>query len=406
MPRPAFAPVSGSGARRVLPGGLALAGAAITFMSLYFAAGALMPLLVVYQRQWDLPPTVLALAFAVFAIGFLATVLTVGSLSDHVGRRPVLVGALMVQLVSNLAFLFAPDVGWVIVGRVLQGMATGAATTAFTAALVEIAPPNRKRLGVILGSICLTGGLAAGSLLAGFLIQFTAMANSIVFVGLSVATILGVVVIAFSPESLVSTPGALRSLIPRVAVPPSARAEFVAGAPVIAAIWMLSGLSGGLAPALVRSNFHVDSGLLNGVSGFVAPAASAGIGLGFARLDPRRSMIIGIFMSIAGAADIVGGLAGGWLPVMIIGQAIGGAGFGASFTAFLRLVVGLVAPHEHAGIAAVSYLLSYSAFGIPVVVAGLLVGRLGMASTVVWYAAVTVLLSLVGLRAQLQIDRA
>ncbi len=389
----------------MLPGGLALAGAAITFMSLYLAAGALMPLLVVYQRQWELPPTVLALAFAVFAIGFLAAVLTVGSLSDHVGRRPVLLGALMVQLVSNVAFLVAPDVGWVIVGRVLQGMATGAATTAFTAALVEIAPPNRKRLGVILGSICLTGGLAAGSLLAGFLIQFTTMANSIVFVGLSVATILGVVVIAFSPESLACTPGALRSLIPRVVVPPSARAEFVAGAPVIAAIWMLSGLSGGLAPALVRSNFHVDSGLLNGVSGFVAPAASAGVGLGFARLDPRRSMIIGIFMSIAGAAVIVGGLAGGWLPIMIIGQAIGGAGFGASFTAFLRLVVRLVAPHEHAGIAAVSYLVSYSAFGIPVVVAGLLVGRLGMAPTVVWYAAVTVLLSLIGLCAQLQIDR-
>ncbi|WP_036436459.1 MFS transporter [Mycobacterium sp. URHB0044] len=405
MPLPAFAPAPTSRVRRVLPGGLALTGAALTFTSLYLAAGALMPLLVVYQQQWDLAPAVLALAFAVFAVGFLAAVLTVGSLSDHVGRRPVLFGALTVQLVSNVAFLIAPDVGWVIAGRVLQGIATGAATTAFTAALVEIAPPNRKRLGVILGSICLTGGLASGSLLAGLLIQFTTTANSTIFIGLTVATILGVAVIAFCPESMARTPGALRSLLPRIAVPSSARAEFVAGAPVIAAVWMLSGLSGGLSPAMVRSIFHVDSGLLNGVSGFVAPAASVGIGLGFARLDPRRSMIIGIFMSIVGAAVIVGGLAGGWLPVMIIGQAIGGAGFGASFTAFLRLVVRLVAPHEHAGIAALTYLVSYSAFGIPVVIAGFVVGRLGMESTVFWYAGVTVLLALISLRAQLQINR-
>ena len=133
--------------RRTLPAGLALTGAAITFTSLYLAAGALMPLLVAYQEKWDLPAALLTLAFAVFAIGFLAAVLTLGSLSDHVGRRPVLMGALIIQLASNVMFLVAPDIGWVIAGRIVQGFATGAATTAFTAALVEFAPPNRKRPG-------------------------------------------------------------------------------------------------------------------------------------------------------------------------------------------------------------------------------------------------------------------
>ena len=83
--------------RRTLPAELALTGAAITFTSLYLAAGALMPLLVAYQEKWDLPAALLTLAFAVFAIGFLAAVLTLGSLSDHVGRRPVLMGALIIS---------------------------------------------------------------------------------------------------------------------------------------------------------------------------------------------------------------------------------------------------------------------------------------------------------------------
>ena len=39
------------------------------------------------------------------------------------------------------------------------------------------------------------------------------------------------------------------------------------------------GLSGGIAPSLVRSVFGLNSGLLNGLSGFIAPATSAVIGV-------------------------------------------------------------------------------------------------------------------------------
>ena len=157
MPSPDLAPVARR--RRTLPAGLALAGGAITFTSLYLAAGALTPLLVLYREQAGFAASLLTLAFAVYAIGFLAALLTLGSLSDHIGRRPVLIGALVIQLASNLMFLMAPDIGWVIAARIVQGAATGAATTAFTAALVEVAPANRKRLGTNLGSVGLTGGL-------------------------------------------------------------------------------------------------------------------------------------------------------------------------------------------------------------------------------------------------------
>lgn len=391
--------------RPTLPAGLALAGGAITFTSLYLAAGALTPLLVVYKEQWKFPAALLTLTFAVYAIGFLTAVLTLGSLSDHVGRRPVLIGALIIQLVSNVMFLVAPDIGWVLAARIVQGVATGAATTAFTAALVELAPPNRKRLGTILGSVGLTGGLGVGSLLGGLAIQLTTAANSIIFIVLTIITILGTGVIALSPESVTRTPGALRSLIPRVAFPPATRREFVAAAPVIAAVWMLAGLSGGLAPSMVRSVFQLDSGLLNGLSGFIAPATSAVIGLAFARVDPRRAMAIGIYASIVGAIGIISGVFAGILAIMIIGQAIAGVGFGASFTASLRLIFPLAAAHQRAGVVAGIYLVSYIAFGVPIVIAGQLAGALGEVSTVTWYSVLTVLLALVSLIAQLRIER-
>jgi MFS family permease len=384
---------------------LALTGAAIAFTSLYLAAGALTPLLVLYREQWKFPASQLTLAFAVYAVGFLAALLTAGSLSDYVGRRPALIGALIIQLASNVMFLAATGIGWVIAGRVLQGVASGAATTAFTAALVELAPPGQKRLGAILGSVSLTGGLALGSLLAGLAIQLTTAANSIVFIVLTVLTIVGIVAIAWSPETITRAPGALRSLVPHIAVPPSTRRELASAAPVIAAVWMLAGLSGGLAPSMVRSVFHLDSDLLNGVAGFIAPATSAVVGLAFARVDPRREMTIGIYASLAGAIGIAGGAIAGSLALMMIGQAIAGVGFGASFTAALRLIFPLAPAHQRAGVVAVIYLVSYTAFGVPIVVAGQLAGPLGLVSTVAWYSAATVLLALISLGAQLLLGR-
>jgi predicted MFS family arabinose efflux permease len=391
--------------RRTLSAGLAVAGTAVAFTSLYLAAGSLTPLLVAYRLLWKFPPSMLTLAFAAYAIGFLVAALTLGSLSDHIGRRPVLIAALAVQLASNLLFLVAPDIGWVIAGRIVQGIASGAATSAFTAAMVELAPEHKKRLGTILGSVSLTGGLAAGSLLAGLAIQFTPAANMIIFIALIVLTVIGGLVVVFSPETMKPNPGALRSMIPRVSIPPAARKEFAAAAPVVAAVWMLAGLSGGLAPSMVRSVFHLDSGLLDGLAGFVAPAVSAVIGLSFARVDSRRAMTIGIYSSIVGALGIIGGVFAGSLVIMIIGQAIAGVGFGACFTAALRLLFPLAPAHQRAGVVAAIYVVSYVAFGLPIIIEGQLVAPLGQIPAVVCYTALTVLLALISLIAQARLKR-
>jgi MFS family permease len=165
----------------VLSPGWALAGIALAFTSLYLGAGVLTPLLVVYKEQWDFSPSLLTLAFAVYAVGFLAAILTLGTLSDHIGRRPVLIGSLIIALAANVLFLLAPDIGWVIAGRIVQGVATGAASSALTAALVEVAPANRKRLGTVLGSVSVSGGLAIGSLLAGLASSISTAVCSMAF---------------------------------------------------------------------------------------------------------------------------------------------------------------------------------------------------------------------------------
>lgn len=392
--------------RRVLPNGVALAGTALAFTSFYLGAGALTPLLVVYRARWGFPPSTLTLAFAVYAVGFLVAALVLGSLSDHVGRRPVLLAAIGVQLASNVVFLLAPDPAWIIAGRVIQGIASGAATSAFTASLVELSPAGKTRRGAVLGSIGLTGGLAIGSLLAGLAIQLAGpRADSVIFVVLITLTALGLVAVALSPETVNRTPGVLQSLVPRIVIPRSARPEFFAAAPVVAAVWMLAGLSGGIAPSLVRSVFHLDSGFLNGFAGFVAPAVSVLAGLLSARLLPRRAMFLGIWAAILGAVTIIGGVLAGLLPLMIVGQAVAGVGFGASFTAALSLSLPLASAHQRAGLVAGLYVVSYTAFGVPIVIEGQLVEPIGEIPAVIAYTLLTLLLAVISLVAQRRMAR-
>lgn len=390
--------------RPTLPSPVALVGTAVAFTSLYLGAGALTPLLVDYKERFAFAPAMLNIAFAVYAAGFLVSVLVLGSLSDHVGRRPVLIGGLIVQLASNLVFLTAQDVSWVISGRIIQGIASGAATAAFTAAMVEFAPEHNRKLGATLGSVTLTGGLALGSLLGGLTIQLTPQANSVIFTVLIAMTILGVLVAIFSRETGRPGPGAARSMIPNVAVPRHARAEFFGAAPVVAAVWMLAGLSGGLAPSMVHTVFGISSPFWGGFAGFVAPAIAVLTGLAIAKTRSRTAMILGIYASIAGSVVIIGGILLPNLPLMIVGQAIAGIGFGSSFTAALQLLIPLVNPEHRAGIVAAVYVVAYAAFGIPIVAEGLIAEHTGDVAAVVGYTILTIALAAISLIAQLRLQ--
>jgi len=387
-------------ARRPLPPSTAFIGSAAVFAALYVAAGAPTPLLVVFEQQWRFPAWVLTVAFASYALGLLAALLVAGSLSDHIGRRPVLIGSLLVELGAMLMFVFAPGIGWVIAARTVQGIATGAATSAFSASVVEHAPERHKKLGTIITSVAPAGGLGVGALLTGAAVQFSSHATLIVFTSLAVIMILGTGVAAFSAETVSSHPGAARSLIPHVSVPRAARREFVASIPVHAAAWMLAGLFMGLVPTILRDLLDLHSGLLNGATAFVEPAAAAVAGLFLGRLTPRRTVFVGGAGVLLGTAVIEAGVASGTLSLLWVGGIVGGVGFGASFSGAVRTIAPLGQPHQRAGLFAAVYLVAYLSFGVPAIVAGLLIAPVGLLGTVLGYGVIILVTATVGLLAQ------
>ena len=128
-----------------------------------FAASAPSPLYVVYQARWHFSSLTLTAIFGVYVLALLAMLLITGRLSDHLGRRPVVLLALVVQIASMLAFIAARDVGMLFAARFLQGLGTGLATGALSAWLLDLQPPDHPGLGSLVVSVAPVAGLAAGT---------------------------------------------------------------------------------------------------------------------------------------------------------------------------------------------------------------------------------------------------
>ena len=115
--------------------------------------------------------TTLTAVFAVYALVVLVTLLVFGSVSDYLGRRPVILAALAVSRGACALFLAAHGVGLLFAARALQGVAVGAATGALGAALIDLQPEGSGLAPVVTTAATILG-LGAGALGASALVQY------------------------------------------------------------------------------------------------------------------------------------------------------------------------------------------------------------------------------------------
>src|SRR3954467_4588143 len=211
---------------------------AATLGVLLLASSAPSPMYVVYQAQWHFSAITLTSVFAIYVVALLGSLVFAGSLSDRVGRRPVLIASLLVELVAMVLFGVADDVGALFAARIVQGLATGVATGALSAALIDLQPAHRPHLGALLSAAAPPLGLAAGALGSGLLVQYGPDPLRLVYwllVGVFALAIAGVLAM---PETVERHRGGWASALrPRIGVPPEVRGTFAAVAPVLVATW-------------------------------------------------------------------------------------------------------------------------------------------------------------------------
>jgi len=133
-------PVPAALRRRQLSPSLAYALVASVVGLALFASVTPSPLYGTYRELWGFSPLVLTLVYGTYAFGVLASLILAGRLSDEVGRRPVLLVALGGLMVTSVVFMLADSVVWLFVARGLQGLATGLALGAASAARLDLHP--------------------------------------------------------------------------------------------------------------------------------------------------------------------------------------------------------------------------------------------------------------------------
>jgi MFS family permease len=369
----------------------------VVFFTLMASSAAPSPLYPVYQQAWGFSSTTLTFVFAVYAFALLAAILTVGSLSDHVGRKPIVLGSLLVLIVSLAVFALADSVTWLIVARILQGAAAGAATGALTASIVDLQPTAAH--GPVVNSVAPSIGLGLGALGAGTLVQFAPFPRVLVFVLLiAVLVVLAAVVVAIpestEPRGFTSKRHVAQTLLPRMSIPASMRSEFLVVLPCLVAVWALGGFHLSLGPSIIGSVFGLHGAVLSGFDIFTLFTAGA-LGAALMRnVDPRRVMTIGTVVLASGLAANVIGLSCGVAWIYFVGSAVSGFGWGAAFLGSMR-VVGDVTPADQRGsVFATMFVVNYVAFSVPAIVGGIAVHSIGLVSTGIVYGSVVMSLAL------------
>jgi MFS family permease len=346
-------------------------------VTLLASSSAPTPLYATYQARWAFSPVAVTVVFGVYAVAVLASLLLLGALSDHIGRRPVLTAALVAQAGVMLLFATAGGLDVLLLARVLQGLATGAAVAAIGAALVDLHPGR----GPIANAAGAMGGSASGALVSALLVQLLPAPTHLVYFVLLGLFLLQAAGVRRIPETSQRVPGAIRSLRPTLALPGPVRGALAVAAPSLIAVWALGGFYGSLGPSLAALVDGSNSTILGGSALFVLAGSGTLTVLVFHRIEARTFALAGTGLIILGVALVLAAVPARSPSLFFTGTAIAGAGFGAGFQGGLRTIVPLAGPTERAGVIAVIYVISYLALGLPAIGAGVLVVHTTVAHT-------------------------
>ncbi|MFI5428686.1 MFS transporter [Aeromicrobium sp. UC242_57] len=371
--------------------GLTLAVAGV--LAMMIGASAPSPFYPVLQAELGFSAVTMTAIFAVYAVSLLLTLLVSGSLSDHLGRRPVISVGFVVLAISMVAFWHADSVTVLFVARIVQGVAAGLLMSSLSAAVVDLESPRRPGSAATLNSISPLAGLALGALGSGVLLDHSSSALAIVFGTLTASYVLIAAAVWLLPETSPRHEGLLHSFIPRIGLPHAARAPFLRSAPAVFAGWATGGLYLSLGAPLVAQELggtnHVEQGLVVTV---LTGAGAAACYLAGNRTS-RAITIYGTTALAVGTALTLIAIAGGSYWGFIAAALLTGTGFGTAFLGIMRSITPLAAPHERGELFASVFVISYLAFGIPAVIAGIAAPHLGLATTTYIYGAVVVVLS-------------
>ena len=331
------------------------------------------PLYVLYQEKDGFGPFTVTLVFAAYAIGVAVSLFLAGHVSDWVGRRRVLVPAVLVNVLAAVMFLSWSSVPALLVARFVSGISVGMLTATATAHLAELhgrARPGAPRTRAdVVATAANLGGIGLGPLIAGLLAEYAPDPLHVPYLVFQALMLLGALAVVLVPETVEPVSRTYRPQ--RISVPAEARGRFFAAGAAAFAGFAVFGLFTSLAPGFVAGTLHYHSHALAGVVSFAVFGSAAVAQILLARAGLGRQVGLGLGLLMIGIVLVIVAV---WVPslaLFLVGGVLAGGGAGAAFKGCVSIVLSVAPPGGRGEALAGLFLAAYIGLTVPVLALGL-----------------------------------
>ncbi|RKT86944.1 Predicted arabinose efflux permease, MFS family [Saccharopolyspora antimicrobica] len=366
-------------------------GAAYALLVLLTGTNLPTPLYRDYEQRFGFSPLVVTLIFAAYVAVLIPSLLVAGPLSDAIGRRRVLLPAVVAAALGSLGFALASGTGWLFAARVLQGLAVGLAAGPLTAALTELEPSGDHRKAALVSTVVSVGGLGIGPVLAGLLAQYAPAPRVLPFVVEIVLLLLAAAAIRALPDARATARWRPR----RPEIPAAMRSAFATSGTANFLAFAVIGLFLALVPTYVAALAKSTNLLLGGGAVALMLACSAIVQLVSHGKPPHALQRAGLPVLAVGLGllALAGSLSS--LVLLLIATALAGVGQGLVFLGGLTAINHAAPADRRTEVLSSFYVIVYSGVGLPVIGVGFLATGIGLVPAVRDFAVAVAVLCLI-----------
>jgi MFS family permease len=363
------------------------------------------PLFPIYAERYHFGAATVTLLFSVYVAALIPAMLTLGRITDRVGRRPALVAGIALTAISSIAFAAARNVGWLFAGEIIYGVAAGLVMSATTVTIRELHPKQHAGSGALAAMVAVAAGLTLGPLVSGVLATVSpspTVAPFLLDIVLAVALALALLRIPETRPARADSP--VRA--PALHVPASIRRTWAATTLASAPGWMFMGWILGLSPSFLHEQLgiHTTKPIVAGLFAGAVVFTNGLTQVVLRRHHGTAGMLrLGVALIPAGLAVFALSPHTGGLVAALVGGMIGGVGGGIVQPSTMATIQAIAPDHARGGVTSAYLSVSYLALSIPVVLAGLAASVIGLdlATVANWYLAATAVVATAGIAASL-----
>lgn len=354
------------------------------------------PLYALYQQHLGFGATWVTLIFAIYAAGVISALLAVGSWSDQLGRRPMLLAGLAMGAISAVIFLCTDSIGGLLIARLISGFSAGIMTGTGTVAVIEAAPKRWQNSATLVATAANMLGLGLGPLLAGFTSQFLPWPVHLAFV-VHLVLLLAATAAILAVGETVQRPAKPRLGFQRPSLPAAVRGPFVPAAIAGLAGFSVTGLFTSLVPAIMRQVMGHAGGLVIGAVILVLFAGSIVGQAWVRRIREAAQMTVGCTVLILGVACLGLSIASAQLWLLVLGGALSGIGQGLTFRAGMGAVANAAPVGQKAGVTSALFIVYYLSMSVPVIAVGVSIPVFGLHHSAEFFSAVVALIAVLAM---------